>query len=163
MLLAPLLFLAAQQASTPWDDTPALSPESLHQELDFVAHDRFQGRRTGQLGAQAISVYIRSQFMRAGLLPLEDQYLHEFPADPARLDPDRCHMLIGKKRLAAGHDFLPHPTSPEGEVNAPMVFVGYGLHAPEHNYSDFDGVDLKGKIAMNFLLIFLKKIVQLVK
>ena len=150
MFLATSLFFLAQQAPAVWADTPQLSPQALNQELDFVAHDRFQGRRTGQLGAQTMSVYIRSQFMRAGLLPLDDKYLHPFPADPAFLDTENCFMQIGKKRLAAGYDFLPHPTSPDGVMSAPMVFVGYGLHAPEHNYSDFEGVDLEGKIALIF-------------
>ncbi len=150
MIFATTLMLLAQQAPAPWTDAPDLSPTALQQELDFVAHDRFQGRRTGQLGAQAISVYIRSQFMRAGLQPLDGKYLHEFPADPAFLDSENCFMQIGKKRLAAGYDFLPHPTSPDGVVSAPMVFVGYGLHAPEFGYSDLDGVDLEGKIALIF-------------
>lgn len=150
MIFATTLLLAAQQVPAPWADTPQLSPDALQAELDFVAHDQFQGRRTGQIGAQAISVYIRSQFLRAGLLPLHGKYLHEFPADPAFLDGESCFMQIGKKRLAAGYDFLPHPTSPDGVVSAPMVFVGYGLHAPESGYSDLDGVDLKGKIALIF-------------
>lgn len=150
MILASTLILLAQQAPAPWAPTPDLAPEALQQELDFVAHDRFQGRRTGQVGAQAISVYIRSQFMKAGLQPLDGSYLHEFPADPAFLDPENCFMQIGKKRLAAGYDFLPHPTSPDGVVSAPLVFVGYGLHAPEFGYSDLDGVDLEGKIALIF-------------
>ncbi len=150
MIFVTSLLLVAQQTPAVWADTPQLSPQALNQELDFVAHDRFQGRRTGQLGAQTMSVYIRSQFMRAGLLPLDGKFLHPFPADPAFLDTENCFMQVGKKRLAAGYDFLPHPTSPDGVVSAPMVFVGYGLHAPQYNYSDFEGVDLVGKIALIF-------------
>jgi hypothetical protein len=150
LILATTLLLVAQQSPAPWAATPDLAPDALQTELDFVAHDRFQGRRTGQLGAQAMSVYIRSQFMRAGLQPLDGSFLHEFPADPAFLDNDNCFLQIGKKKLAAGYDFLPHPTSPDGVVSAPMVFVGYGLHAPEFGYSDLDGVDLEGKIALIF-------------
>jgi Peptidase family M28 len=136
--------------SVPWANTPALSPESLHNELDFVAHDRFEGRRTGKFGGRAMGAYIRSRFIGLGLEPTRGSYLHEFPAEPQRIDGDHCYLQLGNKRFDAGHDFLPHPSSPNGTVSAPLEFVGFGLHAPERGYSDFEGVDLEGKIAVFF-------------
>jgi peptidase M28-like protein len=141
--------VSARQAD-PWAGTPALSPEALHNELDFVAHDRFEGRRTGKFGGRAIGAYIRSRFIGLGLEAAGGAFMHEFPAEPQRIDAEHCYLKLGKKRFDAGHDFLPHPSSPNGTVSAPLVFVGYGLHAPERGYSDFEGIDLEGKIAVFF-------------
>lgn len=142
-----MLLLAAQE---PWAQLPSLAPDALRDQLAFVADDRFEGRRTGEFGGMAMGAYVQSHFTRIGLQPLGERWAHEFPAREQHLDKDNTFLKVGSKRLDSGFDFLPHPTSPDTEVKASMVFVGYGIHAPEYGYSDFEGINLKGRIAVFF-------------
>jgi len=146
MILSTLLW-AAQQAA-PAQLPHSLQPETLRADLEFLASDAMLGRRTGEFGARAASEWIRSRFMRAGLQPFQQGWYQNFPAEPLHLKIDETYMAVGEKRVDAGNDYLPHPTSPSGTVTAPAVFVGFGLHAPERDYDDFAGVDLQGKIAV---------------
>ncbi|MCH2100403.1 MAG: M28 family peptidase [Planctomycetes bacterium] len=151
MLSAAFLFLATQGAPAQnWAEHPALSSDTLSADLHFLAADEMLGRRTGEMGARVAGEWIRSRFLRAGLQKMGDSWYQEFPSEPVHLDAQGTYVMVGDKRLDAGADFLPHPTSPNGSVSGEAVFVGWGIHAPERGYSDFDGVDLEGKIAVLF-------------
>ena len=150
-MLTTLLLLAAQGAPAQnWTEHPALSPDALSADLHFLASDELLGRRTGEMGARVAGEWIRARYLRAGLQPMGESWYQEFPSEPVHLDADGTFVMVGDKRLDAGVDFLPHPTSPNGAVSGEAVFVGWGIHAPERGYSDFDGVDLEGKIAVLF-------------
>lgn len=150
-MLSILLLLAAQEpAPAPWAEHPALAPDMLSADLHFLASDAMQGRRTGERGARVAGEWIRARFERAGLTTLGDSWFQEFPSEPVHLDAEQTYIRVNDKRIDAGFDFLPHPTSPSGTVSGEAVFVGWGIHAPERDYSDFDGVDLEGKIAVLF-------------
>ncbi|MAW61940.1 MAG: hypothetical protein CMJ94_14075 [Planctomycetes bacterium] len=150
-MLSLLLLLAAQEPAAPaWADHPALAPQVLRADLHFLASDELKGRRTGEMGARVAGEWIRNRFQRAGLQPLGDSWYQEFPAEPVHLDAEGTYLMVGEKRLDAGYDFLPHPTSPRGTVSGEAVFVGWGIEAPEYGYNDFEGIDLEGKIAVLF-------------
>ncbi len=150
-MLSILILLAAQEpVSQPWAAHPALDPKVLSADLHFLAADELKGRRTGEFGARIAGEWILGRFKRAGLHAMGDSWFQEFPAEPVHLDATSTYLKVGEKRLDAGYDFLPHPTSVSGSVTGEAVFVGWGIHAPELGYSDFDGVDLEGKIAVLF-------------
>jgi len=151
MLSIPLLLLAAQEPiSQPWETHPALDPTVLSADLHFLASDELEGRRTGERGAHIAGEWILGRFKRAGLQKMGATWYQEFPAEPVHLDAASTFIMVGDKRVDAGFDYLPHPSSVSGAVSGEAVFVGWGIHAPERGYSDFEGVDLEGKIAVMF-------------
>jgi Peptidase family M28 len=150
-MLSILLLLAAQEpVSQPWETHPALDPRVLSADLHFLASDELEGRRTGERGAHIAGEWILGRFKRAGLQMMGNSWFQEFPAEPVHLDADNTFVMVGEKRLDAGYDYLPHPSSVSGTVQGEAVFVGWGVHAPERGYSDFEGIDLEGKIAILF-------------
>lgn len=145
-----LLFAAQEPVSQPWETHPALDPKVLSADLHFLASDELEGRRTGERGAQIAGEWILGRFKRAGLQMMGEAWFQEFPAEPVFLDAEQTFVMVGEKRVDAGYDYLPHPSSVSGTVQGDAVFVGWGIHAPERGYSDFEGVDLEGKIAVLF-------------
>jgi hypothetical protein len=113
-----------------------------------------QGREAGQEGVRRAEDYIGAAFARFGLdsLPGYDRfhvdltlYADDFDrsATVLRLDAaDEVHTGV------PGIDFRPFGFSGEGSVEAEVVFVGYGITAPEHEYDDYAGLDAEGKIVL---------------
>jgi hypothetical protein len=122
--------------------------------IQFLADDKLEGRNVGTDGYRKAVDYVKAEFERAGLKPAGTSgYLQ-----PVQFE---THMLVeGKTSLALVRDGKAEPLvlgteatlSPRGDVSpsveAPMVFVGYGLVIPEAHYDDLAGIDLKGKIAV---------------
>lgn len=122
--------------------------------IQFLADDKLEGRDTGSAGyAQAVA-YVTAQFQHAGLKPKGTRGYEQ----PVAFD--RRELVASESSLELVRDGVAQPLalgadaslSPRGElasqVEAPMVFVGYGLAIPEANYDDLAGLDLKGKIAV---------------
>ncbi|MBF5045011.1 M20/M25/M40 family metallo-hydrolase [Aggregicoccus sp. 17bor-14] len=123
--------------------------------VQFLADDSLQGRDTGSEGYAKAAAYVVEQLKAAGVRPGAggDSYLQPVALQSRRLDESRS-------RLALVRDGQEHPvtlgkeavltsrTGEPGKVEAPLVFVGYGLTIPEAGYDDLKGVDLKGKVAV---------------
>lgn len=115
----------------------------------FLASDAMRGREAGSPEYDIAANYVASQFYAAGLRPAGDQgsYLQKVPLlsyKPA----DKGGVAIGGEPLVFGEDYIPagNPATPQLAVDAPVVFVGYGLVAPSIGRDDYSGVDVKGKI-----------------
>lgn len=125
--------------------------------LEFLGDDLLEGRGTGTRGYDLAAAYVAAQFKRLGLEPAGAGGTFR---QPVRLlestrDLTAARMTIHAEgaddvALQSPADFLARPAGnrQHAEIRAPVVFVGFGVHAPEHGYSDFEGVDLKGKIAV---------------
>ncbi|MBV8072734.1 MAG: M20/M25/M40 family metallo-hydrolase [Acidobacteriaceae bacterium] len=122
--------------------------------VKYLASDELQGRETGSEGHRKAAAYVADQFQEDGLKPAGiDGYIQPVPFIVIKVDQERSKAALvehGKATpLISGEDVLfssrcewPRP------VNAPMVFIGYGISAPSAAYDDLKGVDLKGKIAV---------------
>jgi Zn-dependent M28 family amino/carboxypeptidase len=156
-LAAPL---AAQRPATPESRViGALGAEAVWSPLRFLSDDLLEGRGTGARGGDLAARYIASRFMGMGLEPAGDSgtWYHEVPI--VTLVPEGTLSLSGP---AAGveyrfrDDFVlwseQNPARGNAtqtiEASGEIVFVGYGITAPESRWDDYQGLDVRGKILM---------------
>ena len=154
-LLLPLFLILAGSAGG--QDHP-LSPaaEQWWADLRFIASDANQGRQTGSPGYMRAADYVIGRMKGMGLKPAGDKggFFQQVNFEQQVVDQDasRAELVDGSAStpVKVGDALL---ISPGGEprpasVDAPLVFLGYGLSLPKEGYDDFAGLDLKGKIAV---------------
>ncbi len=157
-----LIFLLKLTASYSQSDADlaktleAVSPDAIKASMTFLADDLLEGRQPGTRGFSIASKYIETQFMALGLQPGMGgkSYNQKVPLRKGVVDENNCSFTLivnGKKEpLTWGKEFTLSPYFSEtgSEVSAPMVFVGFGVSAPELGYDDYKGLDAKGKIVV---------------
>ncbi|MEO5565990.1 MAG: M28 family metallopeptidase [Luteimonas sp.] len=165
-LLLATLALAACQRGTPAPDTtaatvPPVAAWSFHDGIDagdFAEHvktlssDAFEGRGPGTPGEDKTVEYIKAQMQRIGLQPgNHGEWFQTVPMVETTSDPATSLQLevAGKpSALAFGDDMVIGTRTGQPEVkiaNSDLVFVGYGVDAPEQQWNDYAGIDVKGK------------------
>ena len=163
LLLSALIIAACpalQAANTPTSG-PTFSTDRLSAEVKMLSSDAFEGRGPATPAEAKTIDYVVAQMKAAGLQPGGD--LKDGKRSWTQAVPLRRSAIVGTPtlKLALGDK---HESLTQGEqvairapmdgsttvaiANAPLVFVGYGVKAPERNWDDFKGVDLRGKIAL---------------
>ncbi|AWW00787.1 peptidase M28 [Arcticibacterium luteifluviistationis] len=147
--------LQAQQTE---DDFPVLkqiNPLNIKGHMTFLSEDDLMGRRPGSEGFQIASNYVKSQFIALGLKPAnEGSYYQKVPLvhGTVKEEESSASIIIDGKtttiKLSEDIILSPYYDKAVSEVTAPLVFVGYGITAPEFDYDDYSGVDVKGKIVV---------------
>jgi Zn-dependent M28 family amino/carboxypeptidase len=163
-IIAVVILLAASgayiTAQTPRQDKQdKVDPDKIRAHVKFLSSDLLEGRGMGQRGSDIAAEYIATQFALDGLKPAGDQgsYFQEVSMVKITTLPDTTMSLVPKSReplqLKNLDDFVIHnETQTEvADIDAPIVFVGYGITAPEYKWDDYKGVDLKGKVALLFV------------
>jgi hypothetical protein len=123
----------------------------MKKSVEYLASDALEGRLVGTPGLEQAADYIADSFSKLGLqtLPGLDGYFQHFEmvtrVDP---DPEKSFAYVDGKRLALGEQFIPLRSSAQSEVDAPVVFAGYGIDDPARHYSDYTNLDAKGKIVL---------------
>ncbi|WP_341207051.1 M28 family peptidase [uncultured Sphingomonas sp.] len=120
----------------------------------FLASDAMKGRDVGSPEFDIAAQYVAAQFYAAGLKPMGDDggYLQKVPLTGYKIagEGNASWTAAGGAAvpLAFGNDFTPaaNPAAKVTRVAAPVVFVGYGLEAPQYGLNDYAGVDVRGKI-----------------
>ena len=134
-----------------------INPEHIRWHVRFLSHDLLEGRGTGQRGGDLAAEYIATQFAEYGLKPAGDHgtYMQRVPLVGITTLPDSQFSLIPKKKgeamnLRALDEYVAYDQTqqPQSDVDAEVVFVGYGIEAPEYNWDDYKGVDVRGKILL---------------
>jgi Zn-dependent M28 family amino/carboxypeptidase len=129
-----------------------LVPEVVDAHLRFLAHPLLEGRAPGTRGGALAAEYVRAQFRRIGLEAPGGSYLQEVPM--VGLTPDPCLVVRlpggDERELRYRDDYVLASGVPDAsvEVEAELVFVGFGIHAPEHDWDDFQGEPLDGKVLL---------------
>ena len=131
-----------------------IDPEALSRHVQVLASDEFEGRAPATSGEQRTVDYLIEQFRKAGVQPggKGGDWVQDVPLVRAQVEgAPSASLLLGGKRvpLANGEDVTLQSLRPQDEVNvadAPLVFVGYGIDAPERNWNDYKDVDLRGKV-----------------
>jgi Zn-dependent M28 family amino/carboxypeptidase len=135
----------------------SIDPEKIRAHVRFLSLDLLEGRGPGMRGDKLAAEYIATQFALAGLEPAGDNgtYFQRVPLMAVHTVEDKTKFSLvpasGKPvELAYGTEIVSkdqtgHATA---EIDAPIVYVGYGIHAPEYNWDDYAGVDVKGKIVL---------------
>jgi Zn-dependent M28 family amino/carboxypeptidase len=141
---------AKEASSIPW-----LDYEIFRGHIAALAADDFEGRKPGTAGEEKTVDYIRRQFAEAGLKPghgttfFQSVPLVEITAAP---DTTLTFERAGNKReLKYAQDMVvwTKRVVPQSSIdNSPLVFVGYGIVAPEYDWNDYAAADIKGKTAV---------------
>ncbi|RMD96038.1 MAG: peptidase M28, partial [Calditrichaeota bacterium] len=121
----------------------------IRRDLDFLASDSLKGRNTPSPELKIAAKYIAHQFEESGLQPVKGSYFQPFKVSRVRLGKENS-LTISKNGQAVSYrikrDFMPYDMTASASVDAPLVFAGYGITAPEYHYDDYDGLDVKGKV-----------------
>lgn len=170
LLLAGLLLAGCQRAPQPAAEAPAaaataasaqppsgpvsgpeISAEDFAAHVKILASDEFEGRAPGTAGEQRTVDYLSRQFQRLGLQPGNgDSYLQRVPMISATLQPDsraEWNFADGGQSLRLGEEIVIGTPTGQAEVevkDSPVVFLGYGVDAPEADWNDYS-VDVRGK------------------
>lgn len=126
----------------------------LRAHVKFLADDLLEGRGPGSRGGMLAAKYIAAQFEALGLEPAADHnYLQLVQMIGSR--PDASNKLTvktggGSTDFKSGDEFVAGSDLEQTEVpiNGDIVFVGYGVTAPEANWDDYKGLDVRGKILL---------------
>src|SRR5580704_2405745 len=121
--------------------------------IKYLASPEMRGRATGSPELEKAAAYIRDQFRGMNLKPLSGaSYYQDFDVTTsARLGQrNSLTYTTGDKpeALRIQDDFIPLNLSGTGDVSGSLVFAGFGITAPEYNYDDYAGLDVKGKIVV---------------
>jgi Zn-dependent M28 family amino/carboxypeptidase len=154
VILPMLLLGAATSASSQEGISPAA--QQWWADISFIASDANEGRQTGSVGYMRAADYVIGRMKAEGLEPSGDNgFLQQVTFEQQVVDQDGSRASLvnadgSEAPLKVGDALL---ISPGGEarpqnVDASLVFVGYGLGLPKQGYDDFAGLDLKGKIAV---------------
>ncbi|MGA2921528.1 MAG: M28 family peptidase [Candidatus Sulfotelmatobacter sp.] len=132
------------------------NPEHIRWHVRFLSHDLLEGRGTGQRGGDIAAEYIATQFAEYGLKPAGENgsYLQKVPLVGITTLPDTQFSLVPKH--GAAMNLLPldeyvaydQTQQPQSDVDAEIVYVGYGIEAPEYNWDDYKGADVRGKVLL---------------
>jgi len=131
-----------------------ISPFALRAHMAFLADDLLEGRGTGTRGYDLAAHYVATQFAALGLEPAGESgsYFQPVPLRRADLIESAASAALlgpgGTKKLTYETDFIfsKDPVHEETRLEAPLVYVGYGVTAPEFDYDDYAGVDVRGKV-----------------
>ena len=130
---------------------PEVSTEDLSMHIKILASDEFGGRAPGTAGEDKTVAYLTQQFQRLGLKPGNgDSYVQTVPMIESLVSADSSMSIShnGKSQsLLMGKDMVMGTRSEQAEVKldaSDMVFVGYGVNAPEQNWNDYAGLNVKG-------------------
>ena len=129
----------------------AITPDGLLAHIKVLASDEFEGRAPGSKGEDLSVKYITEQFKKIGLKPgnPDGTYTQEVPLAGIKSEP-RMAFVIGDKTmdLKYGDDFVASSARLQPEIKvekSDLVFVGYGVVAPEYGWDDYKNVDVRGK------------------
>jgi Zn-dependent M28 family amino/carboxypeptidase len=133
-----------------------INPEHIRWHVRFLSHDLLEGRGTGQRGGDIAAEYMATQFAEYGLKPAGDNgsYLQKVPLVGITTLPQTQFVLLPKQGesmiLKPLDEYVAYDQTQQSQsdLDADIVYVGYGIEAPEYNWDDYKGVDVRGKVLL---------------
>ncbi|MBP1768771.1 MAG: hypothetical protein H6P98_2886, partial [Candidatus Aminicenantes bacterium] len=135
----------------------SISSHTLYEYVQELVSEKYGGRLTGTPEYNACADWVASLLAKWGVRPAGDggTYMQSFP-NPYTLVFPGCEVVLRlpvkggeiRKSYRFEDEFIPGGTSGNGEVTAEVIYVGYGVTAPELGYDDYAGVDVMGKIVL---------------
>ncbi len=154
-LILPGLLLSTAALAAPAPRAPTFDTQRISRDIQTLSSDAFEGRGPATNGEAKSIAYIAEQMKAAGLQPAGDKgsWYQDVPLLKSDIvgTPQLSITSPGTKQALTQGDQIAVRAAMTGQqsvaiADAPLVFVGYGVKAPERNWDDFKGVDLKGKI-----------------
>ncbi len=145
-----LVATAMAQVAVPPAGLTSITPQEMYAHAAFLASDEMRGRDTPSPELRRAADYIAAEFARYGLLPVapDKRFLVPFAVERVALSAPNSLVVIGpdgERQFAIKDGFVPIHISGSRQVEAPVVFAGYGITAPEFGYDDYQGLDARGK------------------
>jgi hypothetical protein len=133
-----------------------INPDHIRWHVRYLSNDLLEGRGTGQRGGDLAAEYIATQLAEYGLKPAGDHgtYMQKVPFVGITTLPETQFSLIPKRgepmNLRPLDEYVAYDQTQQqqSDVDADIVFVGYGIEAPEYNWDDYKGTDVRGKVLL---------------
>src|SRR6266571_5123317 len=130
-----------------------IDPEHIRAHVRFLSHDLLEGRGTGQRGGDIAAEYIATQFWLYGLKAAGDNgtFFQRVPMVGITPAPETTFELAPAKgdamqlKLLDQYVAYDETQRPSDDIDTEIVYVGYGIEAPEYQWDDYKGVDVRGK------------------
>src|SRR6478736_879830 len=150
-----ILFAACKQNDSTDPGLAAFSTDSMKQHIAVLASDSFMGRKPFTLGETKTINYLQEEFKSAGFEPGNgNSYFQEVPMVNLLATAAPSMQVQSPKgifNLKALEDYIIWTDKPDSNVvldKSELIFAGYGVVAPEYNWNDYAGLDVKGKVVM---------------
>src|SRR5205807_1273305 len=133
-----------------------IDPERIRAHVRFLSHDLLEGRGTGQRGGDIAAEYIATQFWLDGLKAAGDNgtFFQKVPMVGIAPATETTFELAPNKgdamKLKPLEQYVAYDQTQQvsNDIDAEIVFVGYGIEAPEYQWDDYKGVDVRGKVLL---------------
>jgi len=133
-----------------------IDPEHIRWHVRYLSHDLLEGRGTGQRGGDVAAEYIGTQFAEYGLKPAGDHgtYMQKVPLVGITTQPETQFTITPRQgspmNLKPLDEYVAFDQTqqPQSDIDADIVFVGYGIEAPEYKWDDYKDVDVRGKVLL---------------
>jgi Zn-dependent M28 family amino/carboxypeptidase len=133
-----------------------MDPDRIRANVRFLSHDLLEGRGTGQRGGDIAAEYIATQFWLYGLKPVGDNgtFMEKVPLVGITPAPETMFELAPRHgdamQLKPLDEYVAYDETqrPSDDIDAEIVYVGYGIEAPEYQWDDYKGVDVRGKVLL---------------
>ena len=130
-----------------WAQDP-IDGKAAFETVQILTGPEFQGRKSGVEGGNRAEEWMAKQVAAAGLAPLDGVgAFHTFKASVTEAG-EKPRFAFGENEAKYLADYVTLLYSGAGKVAAPVVLAGWGIHAPDKGYSDYEGLDVKGKIVI---------------
>ena len=150
-----IALVACKQNKYTSDGLASFNKDSLKQHIKVLASDEFMGRKPFSIGETKSVEYIKNTFEKMGLEPGNgNSFLQDVPLVEITPNADAVMKVAAAKGsfdLKKIEDFVLSTEKTDSVIslnNDELVFVGYGVVAPEYNWNDYAGLDVKGKVVL---------------
>ncbi len=135
------------------DNNPEITAKEIQAHINYLASDAMKGRFTGSKECYEAAEYIKKEFESYSLKPFfNDSYFQEFPfiSGVGLTGNNSLTFKVKEKEIKPilKDQYITAPFSGESNLNTKLVFVGYGISAPDLKYDDYKGIDVTGKIVV---------------
>lgn len=152
VVLALMIFGCATEKQRLESALESITAEDISKDVAILASDEFEGRGPASRGEEKTVAFLKEEFQKVGLKPGNgESYFQEVPMVVITADPEAKLEIKGKGKTAQfayGDEFMAwtlRVVEKVSLVSSEMVFVGYGIVAPEYNWNDYEGIDVRGK------------------
>jgi len=155
-ILTALLLVACQSDQVKQTLEVSADASRIKSHIWFLSDDLLEGRDTGARGHEIASLYIAAEFEKYGLTPAGDEgtYMQRVNFVQAKIDQSSIKLSLsgsqGDRQLSYPKQFLtsPNPLLETTQMAGKLVFVGYGIVAPELQHNDYQDIDVTGKVVV---------------
>jgi Zn-dependent M28 family amino/carboxypeptidase len=155
VLIALLPACEGERRTGPEHALRQVTEKGIRAHVRFLSHDLLEGRAPGTRGGQLAAEYIASRFEGAGLSPVDGSWFQPVPIVGTTPVDGSLRLRFQRGGRTAAPEYLEDyviwsgdPVAENVSASGELVFVGYGVTAPEADWNDFEGMDMEGKILL---------------